>query len=252
VSRATPFILLAAPRSGSAWLVDLLNSHPDVTAYGELFQPEADEPSPYGNRDVRTFKAHLSDRPASRAGLVRRRISYVNAVYGSRSGAAAVGFKLMYRQASINPGLLPYLALRRARVVHLIRANVLDSVVSHEAARARGVFHIHRGEPVKKVRVQLDAGDLVNRLGQHEHSIASARSSLSRLRFRQLETFYEELIGRQGDAELVRILDFLGVGGRQLGSSLVRVNDAPHAELIENYDEVRAALTGSRFESMLR
>jgi LPS sulfotransferase NodH len=251
------FILLTAPRSGSAWLVDLLNSHPEVTTYGELFQPEADELPAYGSRDVPTFKTYVSSRekgksPKTKAGLLRRRISYVNALYSKRSDAAAVGFKLMYRQVSINPGLLPYLALRRTRIVHLIRTNVLDSVVSHETARARGVFHIHSGEPVAKVRVQLDADNLATRLDQHELSIANARSTLSRLRFPQLETFYEELTGPRGDAELARILDFLGVERGELVSSLVRANDAPHAELLTNYDEVRRALTGSRFEWMLR
>jgi hypothetical protein len=105
---------------------------------------------------------------------------------------------------------------------------------------------------VAKVRVRLDVEDLVNRLDQHEHSIARARALLSRLRFRRHEIFYEELVGPRGDAELADLLDFLSVEAHELDSSLVRVNDAPQAELIENYDEVRTTLNGSRFEWLLR
>ena len=38
VSRPTMFVVLTTQRSGSSWLVDLLDDHPAVTAYAEMFR----------------------------------------------------------------------------------------------------------------------------------------------------------------------------------------------------------------------
>jgi LPS sulfotransferase NodH len=251
----TPFLVLTAPRTGSTWFVDLLNSHPQVAAYGELLLPEGSGALPGGRQDIPYFSAYLEQhgRPRTRAGLVARKIAFLNKIYAERKAVVAVGFKLMYRQASLNPGLLPYLSLRRVRVVHLIRTNLLDSVVSYEAARARRVFHVQRGEPLTNVHVRLDADSLLDRLEQHDFSVTRSRARLSTLRFPFREIFYEELVGSRRDEKLAQVLDFLGarpdVGA--LDSPFVRVNAAPHAELIENYEEVRGVLNGSRFEWML-
>jgi hypothetical protein len=251
----TPFLVLTAPRTGSTWLVDLLNSHPQVAAYGELLLPEGSGAIPGGSQDIPYFTAFLEarGRPRTHAARVRRKLAFLNELYAERDGIAAVGFKLTYRQASLNPGLLPYLSLRRVRVVHLIRTNLLDSVVSFEAARARRVFHVQRGEPLTSVRVHLDPASLLDRLDQHDFSVTRSRVRLSTLRFPFIEIFYEELVGSRRDEKLARVLDFLGVRADvgALDSPFVRVNAAPQAELIENYEEVRGVLAGSRFEWML-
>jgi hypothetical protein len=252
----TRFLLLTAPRTGSTWLVDLLNSHPQITAYGELLLPEGSGALPGGCQDIPYFTASLEERgrPRTRAGHVHRKIVFLNELYAERDGIAAVGFKLTYRQASLNPGLLPYLSLRRVRVVHLIRTNLLDSVVSFEAAQARRVFHVQRGEPLTRVRVRLDADSLLDRLEQHDFSVTRSRARLVTLRFPFMETFYEELVGSRRDEKLARVLGFLGVPPvvGALESPFVRVNAAPQAELIENYEEVCGVLAGSRFEWMLK
>lgn len=36
--RQTTFVILTTQRSGSGWLVDLLNDHSSITAYEELFR----------------------------------------------------------------------------------------------------------------------------------------------------------------------------------------------------------------------
>jgi len=128
--RATPFVILTAPRSGSAWLVDGLNNHPRVAAYGELFVPETrGREGAYGRQDVPLFTNYVGNGSGrfSRLGLLRKRVAYLNGLYG-RSDTDCVGFKLVYSHATLNPGVLTYLSIRRVKVVHLIRSNVLDSV----------------------------------------------------------------------------------------------------------------------------
>ena len=81
-----------------------------------------------------------------------------------------------------------------------------------------------------------------------------ARSWIRNLRLPYTEAFYEELTGVRQDEKLARLLAFLGVEPTvaELSSELVRMNPADHRKLIANYDEVRHALVGSRFEWMLR
>jgi LPS sulfotransferase NodH len=254
VQSARPFVILTAPRSGSAWLVDVLNSHPRIVAYGELFVPEAHErEGAYGTRDRPLFTnyAEMDGRGRSRLGLLRKRIAYLNAVY-DRDDADCVGFKLVYKQATVNPGVLTYLALRRAKAVHLIRSNVLDSVISWETARARRLFHARKGDEVKPIEVELDTATLLDRLDHHEYAITVARGWIRNLRLPYTETFYEELTGPKRNEKLGRILSFLGVEPSALGSDFVRMNPADHRQLLANYDEVRDTLSGSRFEWMLR
>ena len=254
--RATPFVILTAPRSGSAWLVDGLNNHPRVVAYGELFVPETrGREGAYGRQDVPLFTNYVGNGSGrlSRLGLLRKRVAYLNGLYG-RSDTDCVGFKLVYSHATLNPGVLTYLSIRRVKVVHLIRSNVLDSVISWETARARGLFHARKGDVLESVRVELDADTLLETLDHHEYAIAVARSWIRNMRLPYTEAFYEELTGVRQDEKLARLLAFLDVEPTvaELGSELVRMNPADHRKLIANYDEIRHALAGSRFEWMLR
>jgi LPS sulfotransferase NodH len=252
--RARPFVILTAPRSGSAWLVDVLNSHPHIAVHGELFVPGARErEGEYGSRDRPLFTswAERDGRGRSKLGLFRKRIAYLNAVY-DRDDADCVGFKLVYKQATLNPGVLTYLSVRRAKVVHLIRSNVLDSVISWETARTRRLFHARKGDEVRPIKIELDATALLDRLDHHQYAITVARGWIRNLRLPYTETFYEELTGPKGDEKLGRILSFLGVEPSPLGSDFVRMNPTEHRELLANYDEVRETLRGSRFEWMLR
>jgi len=173
-------------------------------------------------------------------------VRYLNRLFDRRSGVPAVGFKLMYLQASAHTGIVPYLAARRARAVHLVRANALDQIVSYEAALARNVFRARRGDVVPGVTVRLDASALPARLESMESEVAQARRMLARYRLKVLEVVYEDLAEATGD-ELTRVVSFLDVGltDWEAESSLVGANRVPRDDLIENLSDVEAALAGT-------
>ena len=102
--------------------------------------------------------------------------------------------------------------------------------------------------------IELDPETLLERLDHHEYAISLARSWIRNLRLPYTEAFYEELTGARQDEKLARLLAFFGVEPTiaELSSELVRMNPADNRKLIANYDEVRQALAGSRFEWMLR
>jgi LPS sulfotransferase NodH len=246
----TAFVVLTFPRSGSTWLMSTLDSHPRITAYDELFLgAEGVQPRPADVPDFASYLARVPG-PARRLGPLHR-AAYLRAVFRERAGIEAVGFKLMYGQARANPGLLPLFAVRRVRAVHLIRANLLDAVVSYEAGRASGVFHRQPGDPATDMRIRLDAAGLRSRLGYMEWDVSRARVWLERYRLPRLEISYEELVGRH-DETLSAICSFLGVEEDvELHSTYVPIRQGAKLDLVENVDEVRAALAGTRFEWML-
>jgi LPS sulfotransferase NodH len=184
--------------------------------------------------------------------LAPRRIAYLNRLY-SKSEMDAVGFKLMYGHPRMHPGLLPYLALRRVRALHLVRTNLLDQVLSWETARARGLFRAHAGDDVPQTTVRLETESLVDRLEELEARIERGRRTLRRMRVPTLEIEYEQLVERPAAliSEAFRFLNVDSADDWAPGSTLVRMNWTPRLELIENVDEVARTLRGTRFSSML-
>ena len=246
-----PFVVFTSPRSGSSWLVDMLDSHPRIAAHAELFLPGDRTEPDYGSRDLPRFEATLE--PRRRISLVPHRLAYLNRLFGSRSGVDAVGFKLMYGHPRVHRGLMPYLAVRRTRVVHLIRENTFDQLVSFELADARGVFRARRGEVVPETTVRLDAEGLRKRLEEMEQKVVDARRTIARYRLPTFEFNYERLAERTQD-ELARVVSFFGVEpvDTPLESSLISMNAGRGAALVENLDEVESELAGTKFASMLR
>jgi len=251
--RPTPFVVLTSPRTGSAWLVDTLNDHPAIAAYPELFLPEATGMPDYASSDVPYFHGFLERvRPFPGRGRRLRLFGYLGSLYAGRAGVGAVGFKLMYGQVHANPGLLPYFALRRVRVLHLIRANLFRAVLSYDVAKSTGVFHARRGDALPSTILRLDPADLIERLEQREEAVTLARRWVERYRLPYLEVSYEGMCDRREET-LSRILRFLGVEPSEdrLDSAFARINSVPLSELIENLYDVRGVLAGTRFEWML-
>lgn len=250
------FVVLTLARTGSSWLVDLLNSLPHVVAYGELFALHGREENgeKYGRQGFPYFETYVRERRRRLAPLrLVSRIDYLNDLTRMHA-AMTVGFKLTYKEASLNPGLLSILTLRRTPVVHLIRSNALDAVVSWEVARSRRIFHLQDGEPLPPLApVRLDAGGLAQQLDWREFGVTKMRARILNLRLPYIEAFYEELIGPRGEEKIAGILEYLGleVPPNMPKSGLTRVSDVPTNSAIENFDEVCDALAGTRFEWML-
>ena len=245
----TTFLLWTSPRSGSAWLVDLLDSHPEVVAYGGLFHAETTGFPTYGACHV-PYVVSVGVR-AGRRRDVPRRVAHVRRALAAPPGIRAVGFKLGYGQVSQNPGAFPHLILRRLKVVQLVRDNLLKALVSYRVAKARGVFHAVKGERLADVRVWIDAESLVDALAEQELVVERARASVARFRLSRIEVSYERLL-EDRDVQLARVFRFLGADparGRA-ESSLARMSKDSLRDVIENVDEVQSALAGTRFEWM--
>ena len=247
----TNFVVLSTQRSGSTWVVDMLTSNPRVVAYSELFMHGGEGKPKWGQeQDLPYWQTYSRDK---------RRLAkpywlwhYLGEAYRERPGIDAVGFKLMYSQLTrISRPLMPALWLKRVRIIHLIRRNALDVVLSKEAGAARqGRLHAREGEQVERVRVRLETDELMRRMTLHEREVAGARVRFKRVGLPYREVVYEDLAADEsGFAEL---FEFLEVEPAPVSSSLQKLNPSAHEELIENYGEVQAALADTEYDELLR
>jgi LPS sulfotransferase NodH len=250
----TNFVVLSTQRSGSTWLVDMLNSHPRVLAQSELFMHGGEgHPKWGGDRDLLYWQTFIADKGGGRLARPYWLWHYLGRAFAARPGIDAVGFKLMYSQLTrISKPLMPALWLKRARIIHLIRRNALDVVLSKEAGAARdGVLHARDGQTVESVRLRLSPEDLLARMTAHERAVAGARVRFKRVGVPYQEVLYEDLVENE-QAGFDALFRFLEVAPQRVSSSLQKVNPTAHKELIENYGEVRDALEGTPFAGQLR
>jgi LPS sulfotransferase NodH len=249
----TRFVVLSTQRSGSTWVVDMLTSHPRVVAYSELFMHGGEGTPRWGQeKDLPYWQTYARGKPGGRVTRPYWLWRYLGEAFQERADVDAIGFKLMYSQLTrISKPLMPSLWLKRVRIIHLMRRNALDVVLSKEAGAARGgKLHAREGEEVERVQIRLQTDDLLRRMTLHERAIEGARVRFKRVGLPYSEVVYEDLA--EDDQGFASLFEFLGVEPAPVSSSLQKVNPTVHEELIENYGEVRDALDGTKFAGQLR
>lgn len=253
VQTRTRFVTVSTQRSGSTWLTDMLNSHPDVASYTELFLMQGQGAPEWGKyKDIVYWKTY---REALGAGLKRSVRSlglfqYLDDVFSRHPGKQAIGFKLMYGQMLKLPETLAYLRSRDVRIIHLVRRNIVDVVLSGTAKAARNVAHAEQGSAVESIRVHVDPDRLVRQLRRRQREQRVFSLLLAHLGLPYIELFYEDIVDDR--SRLDACLEFLGCSALPLDSNLSKLNPSRHSELIENFAQVQAALAVTRFSGFLR
>lgn len=250
----SPFILYSTQRSGSTWVVDMLNSHPHVRAYSELFLAGGrGRPQWGGAKDLIFWETYVQRMRTEGAGpdIDSLLFRYLDELYRGTDQVSAIGFKLMYGQAGAHPKIMDYATHRDVGIIHLIRRNYLDTLISKEIAAKHGLYHARTRDTVQHTSVRLDTGDLAERLTAQEREVEQAKKGLRAQEARVLEVTYEDL--RADVSRFATILGWLGVtaDGLSLQSTLQRIIRKPHREVIENYADVRRAIEGTRFCQLL-
>jgi len=259
---STPFLLLATQRTGSSWVQEMLSSHPGVKVYTELFIAQASGSPLWEPSDVE-FANTYWEAHARRPRRVTRHywtVRYLQRVF-DQPQCAAVGFKYMYDQVRRSPPVLPYAAARRVRVVHLIRHNLLDSVISNQRALHTGVFHLAAdGRPpipwapadFDRSKIRLEPAQVLGELRRLLRERERVRRWLKLTRTPTLEVHYETLVADRG--RFAEILEFLGVpepDPAHLRSGLQKIRTEPRAAVVENLPELEAALAATPFAPFL-
>lgn len=237
----TPFVILGWYRSGTTLLTSLLQNHPELVCYSEVFLPK--EPL-WGqgvyNRFVNVNKAQqLRDQHPDQ--FLKQ---YIFRAY--QKGKGGVGFKLLYPQLQSNVALANALgAIPNLKVILLQRENLLDLWVSAQVARKTGVKNKVNTQRDSAVQLTLDPKDLEKRFqnlkrGQDEMHVFAKQ-------FNSLELTYEAL-NADRKAVMQEVFQFLNVTPKEVETSLVKQQKQPLSEIVQNFDGLVAYFKGTDSE----
>lgn len=223
-----PFLVLCHQRSGSSWVNAALNSHPRILYVGEklrgFFAEERGE-----EKLMKFFKT-----PQSKLVL-------------------ALGLKMLYEDAYSPVGMSFWKHWRENNrpVVHLMRRNLMRTVVLDEIARQsqeqKGAGLQRNGAEVKAVEIYPEI--LLQRMAHVENLQGVFRSQLKE-HPAALNVYYEDLL-ENPEEEFNKLQAFLGVSPVPIFSLLDRDKPVPLQELLLNYDEVSVMLRGGKWEAFL-
>ena len=243
------FVVVTTQRSGSSWLVDLLDSHPAARVWSEIFldRPLSAQPWTAGLLPPMRFQQYRETvggvRPFST-------LAYLDWVAGLEPRARAFGFKLMYNHWRRYPEIALALVARRYKVVHLVRANAFDAYLSGLRVRETGEPHRLEAGSAPPRPLRVDAAACLHYVDRRERSVRRIRRLLGLLRLEVVELDYEAL-RRNLDGELRKVTGLLGVPGHRWQSRFQKIVSGRYESLVENWGEVRAALARRGYGSWL-
>jgi len=243
-----PFVVFTTQRSGSTWVMSVLNTYDDVNAQGELFLSRPRSPEKRWDSDF-AYSRYVESK--AEHGNIRPRsvFRYLDTFFAQ---GAHVGFKLMYDQLRAYPEILVYLLHRRVRVVHLVRENHLDVLISFALKREIGRAHVlDAKDRPREPTVELPTASLVRKLRRLQFKHDAARRLLRTTRLPHVEVTYEELVRDPGRFD--RVLEFLGISadGREPRSHILKTRVGGQRDVVANYEEVERALASTRFAGLL-
>ena len=242
----TGFIVAGSQRTGTSLIVSTLRSHPDICCHGEVFLYSRGR----GKNIEASYRHFINQKKVPRTishYLNRDRLigEYLDYTYAN-TDSEAVGFKLMLDQVREFPEIRAYLQKKSIRILHVIRENVLKTMVSRVSAMTRGRYHSN--EKVELAKIQLPVRGLLTNLDALEKEILDWRRYAAESPYLCIsyETFNA---GR--DVELQKAQDFLGVDYKPMASTLKKLNSDNLVDVVENYDELVMTLSGTRHERFL-
>jgi hypothetical protein len=238
------FVILSLPRTGSTFLVDYLDATPGMRCLSEVFNPE-----------TVLLRHHQPGDPALTDKGVRDNdpIAFLQRLEQDVGDYSWFGVKLF---PSHNPKLLHYLCTsRRWKKIFLWRDNLVEQYISFLLAAAR--FGRESWERVAdETQLNVPVGALIDDLHAIEKGYIEIEDSL-------LLADPDDVFGLEYDdlgrsAMMAQLLRFLGLDDT---AAETRVNHAavepgntlsfargPRASArIANYDDVRAALSHTRY-----
>lgn len=222
-SETRRFVLLADGRTGSTWLELLLDRHPDVVCEWEMLHGSLIDHSLCFSEK---FPAHLD-----------------KTVWRKYSGFAAVGFRLLYEQCatpdsdrtSFRPEVFRYFATQALFVVHLVRRNVLNKLLSRKLAQR---FQIFGGRPYPPTTLDISPDELRHEIERQARFLQAIAGQLDQQP--TIAIYYEDLCANT-TRHLDVIFRFLGVRSVPVAVDFPKQRVRPQNEYIANYMELKAA-----------
>lgn len=224
------FAILCVGRVGSEHLVSLLDSHPEITCFSELFAPAWAIDWQQGTLSVPHFATTSHERL----------VDYWQELTAELE-TPVTGLKLPWSSIDAHPDSLELIAEPDVDIIRLTRRDRVAQYVSAWLALESGVWHSTQGA-YRTDRITVDPEkclEALNRISEQEEQLDEIAGE-----HRTFHLTYEELVAGERIDELQ---SFLGAEARPLTSRYERLRDRPLTEVVENYDELAAALAETPF-----
>lgn len=225
------FIILGEARSGSNFLRGLLNSHPHVVVFGEIFRffdnIGWELPDYESYRQTQQLISLMQRDPVA---FLESRVFET-----FPSSITAVGFKLFYYHAQEDSRRIIWQHLRSTTniyIIHLKRRNSLRALLSRKKAHITNKWANHRAPEKDTLSIEITTEECL------EQFTWSREMWTEYDRFfvdhPKMDLFYEDL---EMDFEkgTHRALAFLGVSPRRLSPNTYKQASQPLSEAISNY-----------------
>lgn len=247
------FCILTTQRSGSTWLVSLLDSHPQIKAFselliGETFAHPSDEYLPWSDEHLSLFYEFEKAHPGFKLFQV---FQYLEALSHYPGLHRAIGFKLMYSQLVKRPEILLKLIFGQYKIINLVRENPLDIIISKANLQRSGSPHFKKEQALQAI--ELKPALLRKELEKQDGKTKLMRTVLNLLPLQVLNISYESLCENQSIV-IKSVLNFLGVEDTKISltSNLKKISKGDYSQKIENFEEVKMALSGTKFQKFLQ
>jgi hypothetical protein len=223
-ARPLTFVIACLGRVGSQHLVSLLDSHPDIRCFGELFNPAG--------------SVYAKERRGDHHEYLREVAAEVE--------AAQIGCKLTWPTLHNFPNVLDLFHDPNLRIIRLVRPNYLQVHISVLHATKTGMMHSTERSHGDAMTVRVEA----ERCYQDLFGFFVADRFLDELT-RHSPVFRIEHHQLADEAVLADLQRFLGVEPAVLTSPHKKLVSRPLADAIENFDEVVAMLEGTPWASFV-
>lgn len=244
----TRAIVLTTQRTGSTFLEDCLEAHPQIFCVGELLINGINVRAP----DVLMQWRYMAKLYRFMVGGAWNPTALMERFYSSDERRVNI-FKAMYNHLVYPPTLRYLTSQTDIRVIHLRRHNVLKQYVSKLLLSKRRVkrWQPHTTKPVPVVQIPVDpqrALEHIRRTRADYERFEHAFSAHARL-----PLVYEDLIenGALKPMWAEQICGFLGADLAPMKSRLVKMNPDRLADMVTNYDELAAVIGRSEYADML-
>jgi LPS sulfotransferase NodH len=257
-SEKTNFIILFQGRTGSSYLIDLLNQHPEITAESEMLVRLRKvsgfaENSGILDRFYGAFRLFRDGLPSM------KQIKAVKQLYDNPNPPTRViGFKTKVRDIENLLEMKNVLEPRNVKLIVMNRKNLVKKAISHITAA-----RLNQKTKDKYRKVAWNLYDDKDRLGQQRIEIDEFRRSLKSVIFEhkilqayaeylnldRLELEYSDLL-RNRNEWLHQVFDFLGVTWADLESKMLKNTDDDLRKAISNFEELKSHYSGSEYEAM--
>jgi hypothetical protein len=235
------FLIISAPRSGSNLLCGILNSHPQILCFHELFHKKSIFYGPKNNNKYNFGTLAERDEDQKR---------FISKIYSLEHGYKAVGFKMFNGHNNI---LLSALVKNKnIKKIILYRNAVLNAFVSLEIARKTNKYQSTRKIDLlsaETTKIVLNIESFKKYVDKKRMFFEWIKKRIDDQPFFELD--YTDIVKKT--SRYKKLLPFIGVENLpSLKPIHQKQNPVKLSEKIYNFDEVCLALKNTKYAKYLK